>query len=191
MGWRQRLRWRFGLMTCGLSALLLGLVNMGQAQAQNSTLAVECDALAETINQNLTFMTAFETEILAFSQSASQAETLDDITAAADQYITAVDGVVANLDGLVLELGDVSILDADLANYRDAYAIVVAGFADALETAGDAMEIVANTESEAELPGNIEALQSGTFDALEQVQGLTSQEAEVIAGVNAHCGYTP
>ena len=164
---------------------------MGQAQAQNSTLAVECDALAETINQNLTFMTAFETEILAFSQSASQAETLDDITAAADQYITAVDGVVANLDGLVLELGDVSILDADLANYRDAYAIVVAGFADALETAGDAMEIVANTESEAELPGNIEALQSGTFDALEQVQGLTSQEAEVIAGVNAHCGYTP
>ena len=53
------------------------------------------------------------------------------------------------------------------------------------------MEIVANTESEAELPGNIEALQSGTFDALEQVQGLTSQEAEVIAGVNAHCGYTP
>jgi Mlc titration factor MtfA (ptsG expression regulator) len=179
------------MITFGLSALCLGLVHTGTAQAQSTTLATECDALAETINQNLAFMVAFETEIVVFSQSASRAETLADITAAADQYITAVDGVVMNLDGLVIELGEVPLTDADLANYRDAYALVVAGFADALDIAGDAMAIVAATESEAALPGNIEALQAQTYGAVDQIQGLIDQEADVITAVNAYCGYTP
>lgn len=180
-----------GIVTFSLSALFLGMVHTSAAQAQAPTLAAECDTLAETINQNLVFMAAFETEIAAFSRNAAQAETLADITAAANQYIAAVDGVVSNLNGLVVELGEVSLTDADLANYRDAYAIVVAGFADALGIAGDAMAIVAATASEADLPSNVEASQVQTYSAVEQIQGLTNQEAAVVSAVNAHCGYNP
>lgn len=179
------------MITFGLSVLCLGLIYTDPTPAQSTALATECDALAETINQNLAFMTAFETEIVVFSQRASQAETLADITAAADQYIAAVDGVVANLDGLVIDLGEVPLTDADLVNYRDAYAIVVSGFADALDIAGDAMAIVAATESDAELADNIAASQAQTFGVVEQLQGLTEQETNVIAAVNTHCGYAP
>ncbi len=183
--------WQQGILTSGMSALVWGGIAMGTAQAQNTALTAECDALAETINQNLVFMTAFDAEIAQFSRSASQAETLADITAAANQYITAVDGVVSNLDGLVIELGDVPLTDANLADYRDAYAFVVAGFADALDIAGNAMAIVAATQSEADLAANIEASQGQTYSAVEQIQGLTNQEANVIAAVNTYCDYTP
>jgi hypothetical protein len=193
---RQPQGWRQTLMISGVSALLWGGVTMPPALAQSpdlgeDTVVAECDALGETIDQTVDFMAAFEAEIVDFSRNAAQVETLADIIAAANQYIAAVDGVVLNLDGLVIDLGEVPLTDADLANYRDAYTIVVAGFADALDLAGDAMAIVAATESEADLPGNIEASQVQTFAAVDQIQALSSQEAQIITAVNDYCGLTP
>ncbi|NJN22019.1 MAG: hypothetical protein HC812_13620 [Leptolyngbya sp. RL_3_1] len=188
---RQPQGWRQTLMISGVSACLWGGVITTPAPAQSPDVVAECDALGETIDQTVEFMAAFEAEIVDFAQNAAQVETLADIIAAANQYIAAVDGVVLSLYGLVIDLVEVPLTDADLANYRDAYAIVAVGFADALEMAGEAMAIVAATESEAELPDNIEASQEQTFAAVDQIQALSSQEAQIIAAVNDYCGLTP
>ncbi len=150
----------------------------------------QCNRLAEVVNKAQGFMPAFESDIQAFSTNAAQVKSLEDIKAAADQYVTAVDSVVTNLDSLVAELQGVELSDEQLVAYRDRYIEMVEGFSSALNQAGDAMNIVQDVEEESELQAKIEESQQQTVQAVQLIQDLSVKEAAIINEVNTYCGAT-
>lgn len=158
------------------------------AKAQSGALVEECNQLAAAVNQNAEIMASFESEIDNFAQNASQAETLDDVKSAAKQYVDAVDNVTTSLDELVDDLGGLALSDEQLSSYRDEYATVVAGFNEALTSVATAMNGVAETETEAQLPERIETLEAETGVAVQQIDQLAVQESEIVEDVNSHCG---
>lgn len=136
-------------------------------------------------------MPEFERSIQTFSTNAAEVETLDDIKAVAQEYIDAVDGVIADLDGLIVELETTELGDEQLLAYRDRYTTMVIGFRDALTQASDAMAIVLAVETEAELPAKIEESQQQTIQAISRIQDLSTEESTIINGVNVYCGTAP
>ena len=150
----------------------------------------QCNRLAEVVNKAQGFMPGFESDIQTFSTNAAQVKSLEDIKAAADQYVTAVDNVVGSLGELATELEDVQLSDEELATYRDNYIEMVAGFSNALTQASDAMSIVQDVEAEADLPAKIEESQQQTVQAVQLIQDLSVQESSIISEVNAYCGAT-
>ncbi|WOD40655.1 hypothetical protein [Nodosilinea sp. E11] len=178
---KGRFRLRHGARTAGL---LLPLLLLGCGSSK----VAQCNQLAEVVNQTQGFMQEFETEIQTFSESAAQVKNLDDIKLAASQYTTAVDKVVANLDGLVGDLQATTLRDDDLNQFRDSYVGVVQGFSSALTDAREAMELVVQVESEAELPAKIEESQQQTMTAVAAIENLSQTESQLINEVNGYCG---
>ncbi|MBE9158111.1 hypothetical protein IQ265_14930 [Nodosilinea sp. LEGE 06152] len=153
-----------------------------------SSKVAQCNQLAEVVNQTQGFMQEFEAEIQTFSESAAQVKNLDDIKLAASQYTTAVDKVVTNLDGLVGDLQSTTLRDEDLSQFRDEYVGVVQGFSTALTDAREAMDLVVQVESEAELPAKIEESQQQTMTAVASIETLSQTESQLINEVNGYCG---
>ncbi|MFQ4138475.1 hypothetical protein PGN35_019360 [Nodosilinea sp. PGN35] len=176
MGKRRRSMGGVGLL---LPLLLLGC---------GSSKVAQCNQLAEVVNQTQGFMQEFEAEIQTFSESAAQVKNLDDIKLAASQYTTAVDKVVTNLDGLVGDLQATTLRDEDLSRFRDDYVVVVQGFSSALTDARQAMDLVVQVESEAELPAKIEESQQQTMTAVSSIETLSQNESQLINEVNGYCG---
>lgn len=164
--------------------LLLPLLLMGCGSSK----VAQCNQLAEVVNQTQGFMQEFEAEIQTFSESAAQVKNLDDIKLAASQYTTAVDKVVTNLDGLVGDLQSTTLRDEDLSQFRDEYVGVVQGFSAALTDAREAMDLVVQVESEAELPAKIEESQQQTMTAVASIETLSQTESQLINEVNGYCG---
>jgi uncharacterized coiled-coil DUF342 family protein len=133
-------------------------------------------------------MPTFEQDIQTFSASAAQVKSLDDIKAAADQYVAAVDKVVVNLDGLATELQGTTLADEQLTSYRDQYTEMVQGFSGALTQAKEAMSLVQDVQAEADLPAKIEESQQQTVKAVELIQELSVKESAIINEVNTYCG---
>ena len=148
----------------------------------------QCNRLAEIVNKAQGFMPAFESNIQTFSTNAAQVQSLDDIKAAADQYVTAVNEVVSDLDALAVELDSTELEDEELIGYRDRYIEMVAGFSGALNQASDAMGIVQEVEAEADLPAKIEESQQETVQAVQLIQELSVEESTIINEVNTYCG---
>ncbi|PSR13143.1 hypothetical protein C8255_25685 [filamentous cyanobacterium CCP3] len=164
--------------------LLLPLLLLGCGSSK----VAQCNQLAEVVNQTQGFMQEFEAEIQTFSESAAQVKNLDDIKLAASQYTTAVDKVVTNLDGLVGDLQSTTLRDEDLSQFRDEYVGVVQGFSTALTDAREAMDLVVQVESEAELPAKIEESQQQTMTAVASIETLSQTESQLINEVNGYCG---
>ncbi|NER81443.1 MAG: hypothetical protein F6K42_18125 [Leptolyngbya sp. SIO1D8] len=179
---------RLVYLTLIAGSSLLAIVPQETAKAQSQTLAAECNQFATVVGQNQQIMASFNAEIEAFSQNASQAETLEDIQAAARQYVEAVNGVIENLDTLVDDLNVLSLSDEPLSSYRNQYSAVVEGFNESLMIAAEAMNGVAEAESEEVLPERVETLQTDTVGAVEQIQQLAAEETDIIQNVNTHCG---
>ena len=148
----------------------------------------QCNRLAEIVNKAQGFMPAFESNIQTFSTNAAQVQSLDDIKAAADQYVTAVNEVVSDLDALAVELDGTELDDEQLIVYRDRYIEMVAGFSGALNQASDAMGIVQEVQAEADLPAKIEESQQETVQAVQLIQELSVEESTIINEVNTYCG---
>ncbi|MEP0907977.1 hypothetical protein NC969_20900 [Leptolyngbya subtilissima ST-M1] len=174
-------KWRRGM---GRAVLLLPLLLFGCGSSK----VAQCNQLAEVVNQTQGFMQEFEAEIQTFSESAAQVKNLDDIKLAASQYTTAVDKVVTNLDGLVGDLQSTTLRDEDLSKFRDDYVGVVQGFSTALTDAREAMDLVVQVESEAELPAKIEESQQQTMTAVSSIETLSQTESQLITEVNGYCG---
>lgn len=177
----MKLRPRPLLLSAG-AAIAVTLAGCGESKVS------QCNRLAEVVNQTQGFMQEFEAEIQSFSQSAAQVKNLDDIKAAATQYTTAVDKVVANLDGLTTTLQETELKDETLVQFRDEYTKVVQGFNTALQQASDAMDLVVTVESEAELPARIEESQKKTVEAVSSIESLSQEESTIINEVNTYCG---
>ncbi|MEB3252873.1 MAG: hypothetical protein VKO01_12155 [Cyanobacteriota bacterium] len=172
-------------VTALVALTVLGLTGCGSSKVS------QCNKLAAVVNQTQDFMKEFETEIQAFSESAAQVKNLDDIKAAASQYTTAVDKVVANLDGLAQNLQTTSLKDSELSQFRDSYVEVVSGFKSALEEARQAMDLVVTVQSETDLPAKIEESQQQTVKAVTAIENLSQKEAQLITDVNNYCGAVP
>lgn len=174
-------KWRRGI---GRAVLVLPLLLVGCGSSK----VAQCNELAEVVNQTQGFMQEFEAEIQTFSESAAQVKNLDDIKLAASQYTTAVDKVVTNLDGLVGDLQSTTLRDEDLSKFRDDYVGVVQGFSTSLTDAREAMDLVVQVESEAELPAKIEESQQQTMTAVSSIETLSQTESQLITEVNGYCG---
>jgi hypothetical protein len=148
----------------------------------------QCNRLAEVVNKAQGFMPTFESNIQSFSTTAAQVKSLDDIKAAADQYVTAVNEVVTDLDALAVELEGTQLSDEQLVSYRDRYIEMVQGFSSALTQASDAMGIVQEVQAEADLPAKIEESQQQTVEAVQLIQELSVEESTIINEVNTYCG---
>jgi hypothetical protein len=158
------------------------------AQAPSTPPVEECNQFAEVVNRNQAIFESFEAEINNFSSNVSQAETLDEVRSAASRYVSAVDEVTASLDALVVDLEALSFTNDGLTDYRTDYVEIVSGFSSSLDTVGNAMGEVAESESETALAENLETFQSETVDAVGQIQSLATDEAAIISGVNEYCG---
>ena len=174
-----------------LSGLLLalGLITVpSHPVLAQTTLLEECNNFAERINRNQVIMANFEAEIATFAENAASAETLDEITAAAAQYVEAVDQVTNSLETLADELTSLAFDDPQLQDYRDGYVDVLAGFNAALDSVNTAMSKVATVETEAELIASLETVEVDASTAIGQIESLAVEESNLIDNVNDHCG---
>ena len=175
------IRRRLGVVSASAAIALLA-VGCGESKVS------QCNRLAEIVNKAQGFMPAFESNIQEFSANAAQVQSLDDIKAAAEQYVEAVDGVISDLDALSVELNDTQLEDEQLISYRDRYIQMVEGFSEALTQASSAMGIVQDVATEADLPAKIEESQQQTVQAVQQIQELSVEESTIINEVNTYCG---
>lgn len=180
---------RIRIFVAGLAvAIATATTAESSALAQAEGILSECNQFAESVNRNQTIMDTFESEIETFATNAAAAETLEEITAAASQYVDAVDAVTDNLSSLATELEALTFADDQLADYRSEYVSVVTGFNTALNVVGAAMAEVAAAESQAELSNSLTAVTDDTATAVEQIENLAVDESNLIDGVNSYCG---
>lgn len=169
------------------SILPVGLVALILTSCGPSTVA-QCNAFADVINQAQVFKDEFESEIDTFTQQAQSAESLVDIQSAATQYIGAVETVVGNIDGMVTGLNELELADQQLSTYRDGYADIIAGSAQELKIAGEAMQLVADAETETDLSNVLEEFQKKANTAFTNLQTLSQNEATLVSDINTYCG---
>lgn len=174
-------------MRLSRSILPVGLAALTLASCGPSTVA-QCNAFADVINQAQVFKDEFETEIDSFTQQAQGAESLGDIQTAATQYISAVEKVVGSIDGMVTSLNELELDDEQLSQYRDGYAEIISGSATELNVAGEAMQLVANAESETDLSNVLEEFQGKANTAFTNLQTLSQNEATLVNDINTYCG---
>ncbi|MEO0433841.1 MAG: hypothetical protein AAF151_19325 [Cyanobacteria bacterium J06656_5] len=174
-------------MRLSRSILPVGLAALMLTSCGPSTVT-QCNAFADVINQAQVFKDEFETEIDSFTQQAQGAESLGDIQTAASQYIDAVEKVVVSIDGMVTSLNDLELADEELSNYRNGYADIIAGSAEELNVAGEAMQLVANAESETDLSNVLEEFQGKANTAFTNLQTLSQNEATLVSDINTYCG---
>ncbi|MEM6254944.1 MAG: hypothetical protein AAF821_18665 [Cyanobacteria bacterium P01_D01_bin.156] len=168
-------------------SILLGTIALTLTNCGPSTVT-QCNAFADVINQAQVFKNEFEAEIDSFTQQAQGAESLTDIQTAASQYISAVDKVVGNIDGMVGSLNDLELADEQLSQYRDGYADIITGSAQELTVAGEAMQLVADAESETDLSNVLEEFQAKANTAFANLQTLSQDEATLVTDINSYCG---
>ena len=167
------------------SILLLGLAALTSCGPQT---VAQCNEFADVINQAQVFKDEFETEIDSFTQQAQGAESLGDIQTAATQYISAVEKVVGSIDNMVTSLNELELSDQQLSEYRDGYAGIISGSAQELNVAGEAMQLVADAESEADLSNVLEEFQGKANTAFTRLQSLSQDEATLVTDINSYCG---
>lgn len=171
------------VMTFGL-AIVPGTGAIAQSEENTN----ECNQFAASVNRNQAIMATFESEIETFSANASQAETLEEITAAASQYVEAVDEATTSLDDLANDLEALNFTDSQLTTYRDGYVTIVVGFNAALNVVSEAMGVVAAATTEAQLSDSLESVASNASTAIEEIETLAIDESNLIDDVNLFCG---
>jgi hypothetical protein len=160
---------------------------LGLASCSASKVA-QCNGFAEVINEAQGFKDEFEAEIDSFTQQASGAQSLEDIQTAAGQYIGAVEKVVGNIDGMVTSLNGLELPDEQLASYRDEYASIIASSGEELQVASEAMQLVADAKSEADLGNVLEEFQGKANQAFTNLQSLSVDESTLVNNINTYCG---
>jgi hypothetical protein len=173
----------FTVVTC-LFTLSLHSSAVGQSDAP----VEECNQFSAVVNQNQEILSDFEQGIGVFSRSASQAETLQDVTAAASEYVDILDNVTEDLNGLTSNLTAVPLTDNQLLSHRDDYVTVVAGIGEVLITLSSSMSTVAESTSEAELVDSLETVSSDTLGMVEVIEELSAKESDIVSELNTYCG---
>jgi hypothetical protein len=171
------------ILPVGLAAL--SLVSCGPSKV------AQCKQFADEINQAQEFKDEFETEIDSFTQQVQGADSLEDIQAAATKYISAVEKLVGSIDGMVTSLNGLELVDDQLSDYRKGYADIIAGSAQELNVASEAMQLVANAQSETDLSSVLTEFQGKANTAFTKLQTLSQDETTLVEDINTYCGAEP
>ena len=163
-------------------ALVMSLVSCSASKVS------QCNNFAEVINEAQGFKNEFEAEIDSFTQQASGAQSLEDIQTAAGQYIGAVENVVQNIDGMVGSLNELELADEQLAEYRTNYSNIISGSGQELQVASEAMQLVADAKSEADLSNILNEFQGKANEAFSNLQSLSVDESTLVTDINTYCG---
>lgn len=168
------------LITVGIATL--SLVSCGPSKLE------QCKQFANEFSQAQILKNEFETEIDSFTQQVQGVDSLGDISAAATQYISAVEKLVGGIDGMVVSLNDLELSDRQLIEYRDGYADIMSRSAQELNVASEAMELVGDIESETDLSNVLEEFQGKINTAFVNLQNLSQDEAALVGNINTYCG---
>ncbi|EDX87274.1 hypothetical protein S7335_4982 [Synechococcus sp. PCC 7335] len=149
--------------------------------------ASQCNQLISTINRSESFVGNYEQSINQSLTQISRAQSLEDITAAADSYIEAVGEASDQTDLLAQDLNDLAIADEQLSSYRDQYASVLAQSSAALTSARSAMQLIADAKTEADFGASFDTFQKQTSTAYEEIQSADSTSSITIEELNSYC----
>ncbi|MGB7251053.1 MAG: hypothetical protein WBC73_19115 [Phormidesmis sp.] len=164
-----------------VALLLIGLFGCNSKVSQ-------CNQFASIINQSQSFKDDFEGEIEGAMTQASGAQGLEDLRAAAEEYTGAVEKITGKIDGMTQDLEGLSIGDEQLDEYRDRYITIVTDSQAALSSASNAMQLVAEAQSEDEFRKIFDSFQTQANSAFSDLQSLSVEESTLIEQVNAYCG---
>ncbi|MEM6450035.1 MAG: hypothetical protein AAF703_06960 [Cyanobacteria bacterium P01_D01_bin.105] len=153
--------------------------------------ASQCRQVADTIRQAQSARETFATDIEAAQIKVSGAQTIEDVKAAATDYIAAVRSVNQGLEKTLQALGNINTEDPQLNEYRESYIITLNGSKTALATAGDAMKLVLEAKDEDALRSVFATHQTKSDRAYGDILAQDAKEAALIDQINAYCSQTP
>ena len=153
--------------------------------------ASQCRQVADAIRQSQAARETFNTEIEAAQLKVSSAQNIEDVKAAATDYIAAVRSINKALEGTLQDLGNVNAEDTQLNEYRENYIITLNGSKAALSSAGDAMQLVLDAEDEEALRGVFSTHQTKTNRAYDDILAQDAKESALVEQINAYCSETP
>lgn len=156
-----------------------------------SRTVLQCNQLADVVNQTDPALAEFETTLAASQSQSSQVDDLADIQAIATDYTQLVNQVVGYIDTLTADLAAVPLKDEQLSQLRDRYATVMTAYGSALNDASSAMAAVAAVESEQGLARQIRDSQDQLMTAVTELRSLTEQQNALVQDFNTYCGATP
>lgn len=162
------------------SLLLLGLTSCDSGMSQ-------CGQLINTIREGQSFGAEYEQSVETALAQFSSAQNLTDIKAAASDYTAAVQKASDQSSALAQELGALELEDEQLTEYQQRYTTVTNQWSTALSTAKDAMQVLADVESEDAFRAEFGRFQAKTESAYSAIQAISAEEAQLVEGINAYC----
>ena len=163
-----------------LGSLLVGLTS---CDAQVS----QCRQFAAITQESQSIRAEFDSEIESAQLQASGAQDLAQIKAAAQDYTGAVSKVTSQLDAMRQSFEDLTLEDEQLDEYRDLYVVFLSESKATLETAGDAMQMVVDAETEADFRDSFGTLTAQGDRAASELQVLDAEEDNILNQFNAYC----
>lgn len=162
------------------SLLLLALTSCAQPASQ-------CKQLITLINDAQSFAEAYEQSISTSLAQVSGAQDLPQLKAAAAAYMGTVQDASVGSRNLAESMGALELTDAQLSDYRDRYVAVATQWSNALVSAREAMQLLAESDSEAAFQREFDRFQAKTNSAYSLLQSLDSEEAQLVEGINSYC----
>ncbi len=167
-------------LTCFSSLILLALSSCSGTTSQ-------CNQLVSAINRSQSFVSDYEQSINQSLTQISGAQSLDEIKAAADTYISAVSEASDQTNTLAQDITALELNDEQLSGYRDRYASTLTQSSAALTIAQSAMQLIANAKTEADFSASFDTFQKQTSTAYEELQSTDSASSSTIEEINSYC----
>lgn len=167
-------------LTLPSSLLLLALTSCGQPASQ-------CQQLITLINDSQPFAQDYEQSINTSLGKVSSAQNLPELKAAASDYMGTVQDASVGSSNLARSLSELSITDEQLNSYRDRYVAVATQWSNALVSAREAMQLLAEADSEEAFQREFDRFQAKTNSAYSLLQSVDNEESQLIEGINSYC----
>ncbi|MGC1308713.1 MAG: hypothetical protein WA885_15920, partial [Phormidesmis sp.] len=149
--------------------------------------ASQCKQFAEITQQSADIRSQFDSEIESAQISASGAQSLEELQAAAKEYTAAVDTLTQKLDTMRQSFEGINIDDAQLSEHRESYLLFISESKTALTEAGKAMQLVIDAKTEAEFKAVFGDFTAQANRAFGEIQTLDTEEETIIDAFNTYC----
>lgn len=161
------------------------------AIASCSNAASQCKQFADVTRQYQTIRESLEADLASSQIKISGAQNISDVQAAAADYTTAVNQASQQVDTMLQDISELNITDEQLAEYQESYVIALTGYKTAMASAGDAMQLVREAETESALRDVFTTHQAKLNRTYDDTLSIDAKEAAVVEQVNAYCSQPP
>lgn len=152
-----------------------------------SNMTSQCGQFASVVNQSQDIKKDFESKIESAKIQASGATGLAELKTSAQEYTAAVETLTGQIEGMSKELGQLTIDDEQLDEYRDSHIIIISQYGEALLAASKAMQLVIDAKDENEFRSIFDKFQTQANSAFNDIQSLNAQESDLLRQVNTYC----